>query len=81
MDVGQEPFVNIPEETIREALKVVLGILKLRLLALQCYVINFLIGQYAHLLACLQNARYEEPPTPNSLQTWEGTFYEFLMLI
>jgi hypothetical protein len=25
---GQEPFVNIPEETIREALKVLLGIIR-----------------------------------------------------
>lgn len=49
MWTGQEPFVNIPEETIREALKVLLGILKASNF-LDLSVCKFLVLQYSHVL-------------------------------
>ena len=41
MDTGQEPFVNISEETIREALKLVIGIITSHK-NLDLFVLNFI---------------------------------------
>lgn len=75
----QEPFVNIPEDLIRDALKLVLGMVTLQFPNCRLTFLLFFSLAMFLSLALEFSCRCTESSTSHSLQKGEGTNYNIII--